>query len=315
MTRQPARLSFVAACFLVALSRIAACQNLQPRLETIPSPAPVGDPFYAIVSLPANPAAIGFYFTYDNLKIEGNLITAVFDSGCGFICPGGGLFYTGFPLPMPALKAGHYQLMVVDAAFPAYTWATLPLTIGPGQAPALVTHPSNPAANQTFNAEFWITAHPDDPGIDPQPSVSGNLITVGFDGYSYCASTCPEGLTYRSFPVSFPALASGTYDVRFVASYVYSIYPPMPPLPPVAEFSLTIGAHPDPVPAMGTSTLLMVVILVIGAPWLRSRRSEQKNAADALQAVAATIVSAGSIMHAMRHNGINSVAPALSRIT
>jgi hypothetical protein len=276
---QSARLSALAGYMLVTACGSAQCQSVLPRLETIPAPAPVGEPFYAVVSLPANTAALGFYGLFpqpDMLQIDGNSITARFESGCGFICPGGGLSYAGFPLPVPALPAGPYQLTIVDATFPEYVWGTFPLTIGPGPAPALVTHPRIPPANQPFTADLRIWAHPDDLGVDGPAQIAGNLITVDFDDYSYCALDCSNESTYRSFPVSFPPLSPGTYEVKFVAAYVYGVYPPWPPLPNVADFSLVVGAAPTPAPATSDGLLLLLgslVIVTVGSRSFRARES------------------------------------------
>lgn len=263
------------ALLLAALPLSSPAQTgLPPRLESIPSPAPVNTPFNAIVSLPASPASIGFFGT-DLVQIDGNTITARFQSGCGFICPGGGEpAYTGFALQLPALAAGNYTLKVVEPVFTGeYVWATLPLTIGPGRSPSLITHPSSPPANQAFDAVFSIWSHPDNLGIDPPPQVDGNTIRFGFDDYSYCASGCSNESDYRSYPVHFPALAPGTYDVEVLAYYVKPGYSPVPP---VAKFSIRIGAATSSVSTLKYPALLFLGLLCIAMATptiLRQRKS------------------------------------------
>lgn len=264
---------------LLAASPLGALSQteLPPRLETIPAPAPINAPFYAIVSLPAPPSSLGFDWAPD-AQINGGTITASFDSGCGILCPGGGEgAYTGFPLPLPPLAAGQYTLKVVDAGQPDYIWATLPLTIEPGKAPALVLNSSPAPANKPFAAEFSILSHPDNLGVDPPvANVNGNTIAFGFDDYSYCASTCSNESVYRSYPVQFPALAPGQYDVEFVAYYIKPVFPPHPQMPPVARFSITVGAATSSVPTARIPALLVMVLSLIALARLALPRRQSR---------------------------------------
>jgi len=259
-----------------ALPLAAQCQTpLLPRLATIPVPAPSNLAFFAVVSMAAKQAAIAFYS--EQLRVDGNSITAYFDSGCGFLCPGPPS-YASFPLRLPALLPGTYQLTIVDAGNPSYVWATFPLMVGAGRTPELITHPSPPPANQPFDAELLILAHPDDFGIYYGPDIQGSQISFLFDDY-YCTSTCSNELSYRSFPLHFPALAQGTYEVQFVAGNIRQFVFGTPALPPAAHFSLNVGTATNPVPTAGFPALLfgalgLVTLALRALRWRLSRSGE-----------------------------------------
>jgi hypothetical protein len=108
----------------------ALCQSTPPppRLETIPSPPPVDQPFDADVYLSANPSSIAFY--NNDVVVAGNIVTVKFNSGCGFICPGGGTYYGPFRLHLPALSRGSYTLRIIDGIFPTFVYAEFSLGIG-----------------------------------------------------------------------------------------------------------------------------------------------------------------------------------------
>jgi hypothetical protein len=130
MIRLGAPIGWLIATILFAIiPRVAPCQSVPPppRLETSPSPAPVDTPFHAILYMFANPSSLAFYG--DTPTVAGSVITVHFDSGCGFLCPGE-TAYASFPLDMPALAKGLYTVRVVDAVFPTYVYAELPLAVG-----------------------------------------------------------------------------------------------------------------------------------------------------------------------------------------
>lgn len=248
------------SCWLLAASLSAFAQDfIPPRLSTIPSPAPVDAPFFAIVSLPANPSSIGFSWGLDP-TIEGNTITAQFDAGCGFICPGGVVPYANFALYLPALPAGQYTLNVVTGN-PSSLITSLPLTIASGRAAALTISRFPAPANQPFDGVFSILAHPDDLGVETShPQIDGNKLTFSYDDYAYCVSTCSNDSQYRSFPIHFPALAPGRYDVEFVAYYIPGGFLNWPQIPPVAKFSISVAAATSPVPLFGKPELIAAIV-------------------------------------------------------
>ncbi len=120
----------VAIIFFATFPHIALSQSTSPspRLATIPSPPPVNQPFDADVYLSANPSSIAFY--HNDVTITGNVVTAKFGSGCGFICPGGGPYYGPFRLHLPALSRGSYTLRIIDGTFPTFVYAEFSLGIG-----------------------------------------------------------------------------------------------------------------------------------------------------------------------------------------
>jgi len=136
------------------------------------------------------------------------------------------------------------------------------------QAPRLITFPSPPPVNQPFDGKFSILAHADAVGVwDASPYFVDDNYLLFY--YSDCSDTClPGELKYRSFPLHFPSLGSGTYKVRFIPIIDIDINPP---LPPVAEFSLTVGAAPSSVPTMSVLASLVVVSLLIALAWRKLR--------------------------------------------
>lgn len=122
-------LRIVAMMFVALLPLEAMCQSISPppKLVTIPSPVPVNQAFDADVYFLTTAAPLAFY--NDDVVIVGSTITAYFDSGCGFICPGGQA-YGPFRLHLPALQQGRYTLRIIDGTFHTHVYAEFSLAVG-----------------------------------------------------------------------------------------------------------------------------------------------------------------------------------------
>lgn len=123
--------TFLALAFVLAAVPVWGQVRSAPTFFTDPRYPPAGQPFDAMFRVYAHAAAIGFWSDapYD---ISGNTITVAFDSGCGFICPGGSFYYRSFHLHLPALPAGRYTIRFVDgvdlnAQFPLIVGGTAPV--------------------------------------------------------------------------------------------------------------------------------------------------------------------------------------------
>ena len=121
--------AIVAIAFMLIVASATAQQTPPPAFSTTP-PRPIpGQPFEATFSVMALPSSVGFW---TDPEVSGNTITASFDFGCGFICPGNQQeTYRHFSFQMPALGAGSYQVEFISGDGPI---AEFPLIVG-GVAP------------------------------------------------------------------------------------------------------------------------------------------------------------------------------------
>jgi hypothetical protein len=138
------------------------------------------------------------------------------------------------------------------------------------QTPKLTTHPSPPPANQPFDGELWILTFPD--AIGPTPS-SPTTASDGYILFNYdtCHPCAYNTLAYRRFPLHFPALTAGMYDVRFWQLLPVDVDPP----PTVADFSLKVVAGPSSVPSTSVPALMSIGLLLITLAW---RNLSKRNA-------------------------------------
>jgi hypothetical protein len=106
----------------------------------------------------------------------------------------------------------------------------------------LRTIPSPPPADQPFDAVFGVEMHLDANAFylgHAWHRVQGNNVDILFD--ISCAFICqgfePE---YREYPFEMPALAAGTYNVRFVFADFDN------PSQVLGEFQMVVGGVPAP---------------------------------------------------------------------
>jgi len=127
----------LAAAALLSCLGIAASAVAQgtpaPWLST-PRPAPADQEFGATLHLRINPAVQGFWGEqHPPSAINGNTITFLFDTGCGWLCPPGEPTSVAYPFTMPALPAGTYVVRFAnDLAVPSAVTAEFTLNVGLG---------------------------------------------------------------------------------------------------------------------------------------------------------------------------------------
>lgn len=103
------KLLFLPVLFLVCLGlSTSAIAEQIPWLSTTPNPPPADQEFPAVFHITTNPSTIGFWSERPWSVVNGNVVTILFDPGCGWLCGGGEDTYNAFPFTMPALPAGTY---------------------------------------------------------------------------------------------------------------------------------------------------------------------------------------------------------------
>jgi len=126
--------------------------------------------------------------------------------------------------------------------------------------PTFSTTPTPPPANQPFSAVYSMVTNPGSIGLWPNThiQISGNVITIPFD--LGCGFICPGGGSgaFRSFPFTMPALAAGTYQVRFVEGSTL-----------LAEFSLIVGVTSIPTGSPISLALMTCMLLLLASRFSR----------------------------------------------
>lgn len=120
------------SCLGIAASAMAQ-GTPAPWLST-PRPAPADQEFAATLHLRINPAVQGFWGEqHPPSAINGNTITFLFDTGCGWLCPPEEPISAAYPFTMPALPAGTYVVRFAnDLAVPSEVIAEFTLNVGLG---------------------------------------------------------------------------------------------------------------------------------------------------------------------------------------
>ena len=108
--------------------------NPSSSLTTMPHPAPADQEFAAILHIHVNPAAQAFWGEERPQNvINGNQITFLFDTGCGWLCPPYEPTAMAYPFTMPALPAGTYVIRFANALeAPSEVYAQFTLNVGLG---------------------------------------------------------------------------------------------------------------------------------------------------------------------------------------
>lgn len=137
-----ARLSCCALLWLILGASGIAVAQTPPRnatFRTIPSPPPADQPFDAVFGAVMDPGALGFWGTHPQYRVQSDRVDLLFDTGCGFICPGPvAPVYIEYPLVMPALAAGRYTVRFAMGDFdnPSEILGEFPMVVGGAAAPA-----------------------------------------------------------------------------------------------------------------------------------------------------------------------------------
>ncbi len=113
-------LSFFGLLICLGFAGAAFAQTTHPQsLTTDPNPAPANEEFSAFFNFVTNPGSAGFWGEQrPTYVVDGNVITFIFDTGCGWICATGVPTYRAFPFTMPALPAGTYVVRFAESLIP-----------------------------------------------------------------------------------------------------------------------------------------------------------------------------------------------------
>jgi hypothetical protein len=123
------------AIVCVGISKMAIAEAIHnPWLSSTPNPPPANQEFPATLHYFGNPGMTGFWGEEHPLSvIDGNVITFMFDTGCGWICPPGNPQYNDFTFIMPALPEGRYTVRLADSLTPGSSaMAQFEINIGQG---------------------------------------------------------------------------------------------------------------------------------------------------------------------------------------
>ena len=258
----------IAAMLLAWLPAFSAFgQTLLPQLVPQPPVALIGQSFYAFVYLHANHYANGFGGA--SATLSGNVLSASFDGTCYVgVCKASDEGYWPFFLSIPALSTGTYTLRVAGSSDPPPLQFAFTVD---GQTPnepvpQLATIPVQPRAGQAFagDAYFTILSYPYASAffIDAI-TVSGDTITAPVHPV-FCPFECPPAPSYGVYHVALPALAAGSYTLRFVDALL--------PGTLLAQFPLAVSAADDPIPMLDATGLLFLLGLLALVSCVQLRR-------------------------------------------